>query len=92
MAVAVDPGLVRTEIGLKGTAGIVRTVWKWRMRGGVPAERPARCVAELLERPGNLVRGHLYWKDGMPHRESRTARDPATAERLWRLSEKLCGM
>ncbi len=91
-ALAVDPGLVRTEIGLKGTAGIVRAVWKWRMRSGVPAEHPAAHVAELLAYPGNLVRESLYWKDGRPARESGAARDPVVAERLWHLSERLCGV
>lgn len=92
VAVAVDPGLVRTEIGLKGTSGLVRAVWKWRMKSGIPADIPARHVTELLTGERGRLRNAVYWSAGRPQRESANARDGATAQRLWRLSEKLCPM
>ena len=91
-AFAVDPGLVKTDIGFKGTPALVRWVWKVRRSGGTPAEVPARCITYLLAEPSLQDSGEVYWKDCQPKRASREALDIASAERLWVLSEKLCGL
>ena len=91
-AFAVDPGLVKTDIGLKGTPALVQWVWKVRRSGGTPAEVPARCITYLLAEPSLQDSGEVYWKDCQPKRASREALDIASAERLWVLSEKLCGL
>lgn len=91
-AYAVDPGLVNTDIGLKGTAGIARWVWKKRSKGGVSPERPARSIAFLAGEPSIQDRRELYWKDCKPMRPSRYSQRPEAALRLWELSEKMCGI
>jgi NAD(P)-dependent dehydrogenase (short-subunit alcohol dehydrogenase family) len=89
-AYAVDPGLVNTEIGLKGTSGVERLVWSLRRRGGVsPAEGASTLVYLASEpSPGDA----LYWKDCAPVQPSDEARSAAEAARLWALSERLCGI
>jgi NAD(P)-dependent dehydrogenase (short-subunit alcohol dehydrogenase family) len=41
LAFAIDPGLVNTDIGEKGTSGIVNWFWKIRRKGGTAPEVPA---------------------------------------------------
>lgn len=89
-AYAVDPGLVNTEIGLKGTGGVVQTVWDVRRRGGVSPEEGASTLVYLASEPS--PGDALYWKDCAPAEASREARSAAEAARLWSLSERLCGI
>ena len=89
---AVDPGLVNTSIGLKGTRGIERAVWKWRMSRGVAPDVPAGHLAVLACDPAFSGKSGGYWKDGRELAPSPAARDEREAERLWALSEKLCGL
>jgi NAD(P)-dependent dehydrogenase (short-subunit alcohol dehydrogenase family) len=91
-AFAVDPGLVKTDIGFKGTPELVQWVWKVRRSGGTSAEVPARCITYLLAEPSLQESNEVYWKDCNPKRASREALDGTSAERLWTLSEKLCGI
>ncbi len=91
-AFAVDPGLVNTDIGLKGTGGIVKKVWQLRSKGGTPPEQPARSVAFLLEGPAPRHTGEVYWKDCRPLKPSSYSQKPDAAKRLWELSERMCGI
>ena len=88
-AACVDPGLVRTEIGLKDTGGLVKLVWKMRMKRGVEPEIPAKAFARLIDaaEPPNA----LYYRDAKPARHSSQVKK-LNADRLWALSEQLCGM
>lgn len=90
-AFAVDPGLVKTDIGMKGTPALVRWVWRLRRSGGTPAETPARGIVHLLSEP-SLENTEIYWKDGRPKASSRASLDASSARRLWALSEKMCGV
>ena len=74
-AYAVDPGLVNTEIGLKGTGGIEEWVWQWRRRGGVSPEQGAATAIflaseEILEDPNAI-----YWRECRPAQPSRCKRN-----------------
>ena len=44
---AIDPGLVKTEIGDKHTKGIALFVWRMRKKGGVDAKIPAKHMVEI---------------------------------------------
>jgi NAD(P)-dependent dehydrogenase (short-subunit alcohol dehydrogenase family) len=85
-----DPGLVRTDIGLKQSTGIARLVWKIRSRsrGAVPPEVPAAYLAALVF--AKQVSGHLYWHKGSPAAAHRRGLDPVAGARLWALSLQLC--
>jgi NAD(P)-dependent dehydrogenase (short-subunit alcohol dehydrogenase family) len=91
-AFAVDPGLVNTNIGMKGTSGIVHWFWNKRRRKGVPPEKAARTIVYLaLESDVREIPG-VYWKDCRPVSPSRSALNETDAARLWQLSERLCGI
>lgn len=91
-AYAVDPGLVNTEIGLKGTGGIEQWVWQWRRSGGVSAEEGAATIIFLASEPSLEDVDAIYWKDCRPNRPSSYALRPEEAARLWNLSGRLCGI
>ncbi|GAB4472300.1 MAG: SDR family oxidoreductase [Anaerolineae bacterium] len=91
-AYAADPGLVNTEIGLKGTGGLEQWVWERRRAGGASPEQGAATVIFLAVDPSVEGTRHIYWKDCRPVRPSRQALSPAEAARLWALSERLCGL
>jgi len=91
-AFAADPGLVKTDIGLKGTPSFAGLVWKLRRSGGISPEQSARGIAFLLEEPSLQNSAELYWKHGRPVRPSRGALDPQAANRLWALSAQMCGL
>jgi len=91
-AFAIDPGLVNTDIGLKGTGGFVRWFWAKRSNRGDEPEKPAKCIAFLAGEPSVQSTEHYYWKDCMPLKPSRYAQNTKAAARLWDLSAKLCGI
>jgi NAD(P)-dependent dehydrogenase (short-subunit alcohol dehydrogenase family) len=103
-AFAADPGLVKTDIGLKGTPALVRRVWQWRRRGGASPEKSAAGIVFLLSEPSLLGESSpygkpvpqdstaVYWKDGQPKQASHLALDEQAAARLWHQSERMCGI
>jgi NAD(P)-dependent dehydrogenase (short-subunit alcohol dehydrogenase family) len=91
-AFAADPGLVKTDIGMKGTPSLAQWIWKIRRSGGTGPEVPARGILYLLTEPSIQDSPEVYWKDGRPRRASRAALDDYAASRLWVLSAKMCGM
>ncbi len=91
-AFAADPGLVRTDIGIKGTPALVNWFWKLRSAGGTSPQVPARNIVYLLGEASIQNSPDVYWKDCQPKRPSTAARDTASAQRLWELSETLCGL
>lgn len=91
-AYAVDPGLVNTEIGFKGTTGLVRRVWSWRARSGRPPEKGAATSVYLANQAVLPTRDAVYWVDCRPSRASRYALREDMAGRLWELSAKMCGI
>lgn len=91
-AYAVDPGLVNTDIGLKGTDRIVRKVWQIRSRGGTPVEQPAHSISFIAtEAAARKIEG-VYWKDCAPLKPSRYSQLEDAGSRLWKLSERMCGI
>ncbi len=91
-AYAADPGLVNTEIGLKGTGGLEQWVWERRRAGGVSPDQGAATIIFLATDSSIGDAPHIYWRDCRPVRPSRQALSPAEAARLWALSERLCGL
>jgi NAD(P)-dependent dehydrogenase (short-subunit alcohol dehydrogenase family) len=91
-AYAADPGLVNTEIGLKGTSGIEQFVWERRRRGGASPAEGAETLVYLAANAPVDGRPASYWRDCRPARPSRYARRQGEAARLWALSERLTGL
>ena len=91
-AFAADPGLVKTDIGFKGTPPLVRWLWERRRAGGTPPEVPARGIVYLLSEPALQDSTEIYWKDSQPQRASPRALDTQASARLWAQSERMCGI
>ncbi len=91
-AFCADPGLVKTDIGFKGTPAIVRWVWQQRRAAGIPPEESARGIVYLLTEPSIHNSGEIYWQHGRPKPASRFALNHESAARLWKLSESMCGL
>lgn len=89
---AIDPGLANTEIGLKGTSGIEKLVWKFRQKSGTSPDVPARHMVDIATLPEYRGKSGLYWKNGKEKTPSSVARNPEQAAKLWELSVKLCGI
>jgi NAD(P)-dependent dehydrogenase (short-subunit alcohol dehydrogenase family) len=91
-AYAADPGLVNTEIGLKGTSGIVRWVWDRRRAGGADPQQGAATAIFLASDASVGDSREVYWKNCRPLAPSKYAQREEEAARLWELSEQLCGI
>ena len=88
-AYAVDPGLVNTAIGEKGTNGFVSWFWRIRRKRGVGPEIAAGTIVHLATTPVLEDPEAIYWKDCRPKRPSRYSQRKDAGRRLWELSERL---
>ncbi len=88
-AFTVDPGLVKTNIGNKQTGGLVNFIWSLRKRQGVSPEIPAETYVYLCESE-SVPKGLYYYLC----RERAFSREVTceNADRLFELSERLCGI
>jgi retinol dehydrogenase 12 len=91
-AFAADPGLVKTDIGLKNNPGIVRWIWGLRRSGGISAAESAQGIITLLTDPSIQESNAVYWKHGKPKPSSRYSLDSEAARRLWDLSATMCAL
>jgi retinol dehydrogenase 12 len=91
-AFAADPGMVKTEIGFKGTPALVRWIWKGRRAAGISPEESAKGIVYLLTEPSLQHAADIYWMHGAPKKPSEYALDADIARRLWAASEQMCGI
>ena len=88
-AFVVDPALVNTDIGNKGTGGLVNLVWKLRKGCGAPPTIPAKTYSFLCD-PDYEPQG-LYYDQTIEKRYSKQV-TRENAARLMTVSEKLCNV
>ncbi len=89
-AFAVDPGLIDTDMGHKGTGLLASTFWKFRRRKGRPPEVPAQTVLFLSSEASLQDSRDYYWRDCRPKPpDPRTARADLARD-LWQISAGLC--
>jgi len=91
-AYAADPGLVNTEIGLKGTSGLARLVWNRRRRKGATPEQGAETILFVATDASVNGTQAVYWKHCQPWSPSEYAQREDEAARLWDFSARLCGI
>jgi NAD(P)-dependent dehydrogenase (short-subunit alcohol dehydrogenase family) len=91
-AFAVDPGLVNTEIGLKGTDALSQFIWRLRQKSAVDAIEPARTILFVSGDRDAAKMNAIYWHDSAPKRSSGPAMDTDLARRLWVESCKICNI
>lgn len=87
-AYTVDPGLVYTDIGNK-TGWLVGLVWNFRKLSAVQPDIPAKTYAYICEAEKPLT--EMYYYLCKPQKLSKEVND-ANAEKLFALSEQLCGV
>lgn len=85
-----QPGLVKTNIGLKHTVALHSLAWKLRRLGGVtPAEGAATSIYLASAEDVKGISGK-YWDKSKIKKSSKRSYIKEDAQRLWLLSEKLC--
>jgi retinol dehydrogenase 12 len=88
----VQPGLVKTDIGIKHTSLLHSLAWKLRRLAGVSAETAASNIIYLATSDEVADQSGLYWDNRKPKPSSILSQNPEDAERLWKMSETLCGI
>jgi NAD(P)-dependent dehydrogenase (short-subunit alcohol dehydrogenase family) len=89
---AVQPGLVKTNIGLKHTISLHNLVWRLRRLGGVSPGQGAATSVYLASSEECRGASGQYWDRRKPKKSSPDSYDANQAGQLWELSEKLCGI
>lgn len=91
---AVQPGLVQTDIGLKGNTWLHRIAWKVRrqMSGHkTPAEGAATSIF-LATDPEVQNQSGLYWDNSAPKKSYSSSYDRDEARILWEMSLEMVGI
>jgi NAD(P)-dependent dehydrogenase (short-subunit alcohol dehydrogenase family) len=88
-AYGIDPGLVRTEIGCKNTGRLVEAFWRRRMKHGVEPAVPAEIYVDLI---GRDIKASGFYYDVNGKRPASREVTTRNADRLFDLSERLCGI
>lgn len=86
-AYAIDPGLVNTAIGEKGTGGLVSWFWRQRRKHGVAPEVAAKTYLDLMS---DTAHDGLYYYQSKAITYSKKVR-ASEAKKLFEISEGLCG-
>ncbi len=88
----VQPGLVKTDIGVKHTNPFHAFMWKLRRISGVTPDQAAQTAIYLATAPEVATQSGLYWDKSKPKPSSARSKNREDAERLWKISEELCGV
>ncbi len=89
---ALEPGLVNTEIGEKGTRGLIGFAWSRRKQHGVTPEEGAAMSVKLATEPEVAGQGGSYWAACRRAQSSPRSLSESDGARLWRVSAELCGL
>ncbi len=90
---AVQPGLVQTDIGLKGNTWLHSVAWKVRRRmsgNKTPAQGAATSIF-LATEPGLEDQSGQYWDDCAPKKSYSSSYDRDEARILWEMSLEMVG-
>lgn len=88
----VQPGLVKTDIGVKHTNPFHGLMWKLRRLGGMTPDEAAKTAIFLATAPEASGQSGLYWDKCKPKPSSARSKNEQDATRLWKMSEQLCGI
>ena len=89
-AYAVDPGLVNTNIGFKGTGWLASAIWSRRQKSATSTDVPVKTMLHLASMENQYNNDMPYWKDSCPQTPSHAARNTRLAEELWQASCQWC--
>jgi NAD(P)-dependent dehydrogenase (short-subunit alcohol dehydrogenase family) len=90
----VQPGLVQTDIGLKGNTWLHSLAWKVRrkMSGNKTPAQGAATSVYLASEPGLADQSGKYWDNCHPKKSYSSSYDKDEARILWELSEEMVGI
>lgn len=88
----VQPGLVKTDIGVKHTSPFHSLMWKLRRLGGVTPDEAATTAVYLASAPEVAGQSGLYWDQCRPKPSSARSHNTEDAAQLWKISEDLCAI
>jgi NAD(P)-dependent dehydrogenase (short-subunit alcohol dehydrogenase family) len=86
---AIDPGLVKTEIGGKNTTGLARFVWNLRKSGGTDVYYPSKFMVDVALKPEYKTFSGHYIKEGKSIKSNKITYNDEHANKLWSYSEAL---
>ena len=86
---AIDPGLVRTNIGAKNTSGLARLAWKLRSSTGTNIYYPARFMIDISTKEEYKTLSGNYMKKGKPVKSNPVTYNADHGRRLWEYTEEL---
>ena len=91
---AVQPGLVQTDIGLKGNTWLHSLAWKVRrkMSGNKTPAQGAATSIYLATAPEAADQSGKYWDNCAPKKSYSSSYDKDEARILWELSEDMVGV
>ncbi len=88
----VQPGLVKTDIGLKHTISLHSLAWKVRRLGGVSPAKGAETSIYLATSNEAKGQSGKYWDKCKPKPSSKRSYDTEDATRLWKICMDFCGI
>lgn len=83
---AIDPGLVRTQIGEKNTSKLASFVWRIRSKKGVDPRVPARHMLDVIKDESFNRLSGSYVKYGKPITSNPLTYQEEVVDRLWKES------
>ncbi|MEZ4883202.1 MAG: SDR family oxidoreductase [Chitinophagales bacterium] len=89
---ALQPGLVKTDIGFKHTFSLHALVWKIRREFGVTPEEGAKTSVYLATAPELKGISGLYWDKCASKPSSKNSYIEADAQKMWAISKEMCGI
>ncbi|MCG8311350.1 MAG: SDR family oxidoreductase [Cytophagales bacterium] len=88
----VQPGLVKTDIGLKHTISLHGLAWRIRRMGGVSPAKGAETSIYLASSKDVQGESGKYWDKCHSKPSSKRSYNKEDALRLWNISKELCGI
>jgi len=85
---AIDPGLVKTEIGMKNTNALAQYFWKKHANRGTDAFYPTRFMLDIATKPVYRELSGHYFFEGKSVKSNPVTYDLEIAEKLWLASLK----
>lgn len=89
---AIQPGLVKTDIGLKHTRWLHALAWKFRRSGGVTPDVGAKTQIYTATAPEVRNNSGKYWDKMATKASSKNSYREEDAKKLWKVSEELCNI
>lgn len=88
----VQPGLVKTDIGMKHTISFHGIAWRIRRLSGVSPAEGAKTSIYLASSDEVKGQSGMYWDKCKPKASSKLSYNEKDAEKLWGLSKEFCGI